>query len=99
MSIDWENVEPTPLARELHERFCAKMAQGGEIDQILNGRQPVAKLAPAPDAEIELRKRQIEVQLGEYGQALRAYAGWCAAWFGRHPKVFRAKRRKGEAAQ
>ena len=45
------------------------------------------------EAEIELMKRQIEVQLVEYAEAIDAYAKWMAEWRARQPKGFRAVRR------
>lgn len=45
------------------------------------------------DSQIELRKRQIHIQLKEYADALAAYEAWMTAWRARQPKGFRANRR------
>ena len=46
------------------------------------------------EPEIALMKKQIEVQLDEYAEAIKAYETWMAAWRARQPRGFRAKRRK-----
>lgn len=100
MNLDWENIEPTPLAREIHGAFLRKNAPGGEFDRILNGGMPVEKRQPESDAEIELRKRQIGVQITEYAVAIDAAIAWWVGWKANRPKGFRGKRRrKTEAAE
>lgn len=83
----------TDVAREIHVRFLRKMAAGGEIDKILNGGVDAPKIPPAPDSEIELRKRQIDVQMAEYEQAINEAVTWYRGWKDRQPKGFRATRR------
>lgn len=99
MNLDWDNIEPTPLAREIHANFARKMAPGGEIDVILNGGQPIEKRAPASDAEIEAIKRNIEAQLVEYAQAINAADTWWRRWLAKRPKGFRGIRRRKPAAE
>lgn len=57
---------------------------------------PLAKVLPAPDAEIALMKRSVGIQLDEYEAEIAAAAAWMAAWRARRPKGFRAKRRRGD---
>lgn len=82
---------------EIHKRFWAKMAPGGEIDQMLNGNQPIEKRPPESDESIALRKRQIEAQLNEYESAIRAFRVWVRGWKARLPQGFRAMRRQTKA--
>ncbi len=67
-------------ALEIHERFKRKMAKGGEIDQILNGGDQLAKIPPAMDDEISLIRKQIDIQMQEYGAALVAAVAWFRGW-------------------
>ncbi len=88
------DMKASPVAAEIHRNFNRKMAKGGEIDRILNGGEPIAKLAPESDAEIALRKRQIGLQLEEYQQAIGAAVTWHQDWKAKRPKGFRAARRR-----
>lgn len=83
-------------AQEISARFWRKMAKGGEIDRILNGHEPITKRLPAPDAEIDLVRRQIDIQMAEYEQAIREAITY---WDGRKRAQigFRASRRQGIA--
>lgn len=83
----------TDVAREIHANFLRKMADGGPIDKILKGGVDAPKILPAPDSEIELRKRQIDVQMKEYEQAMADALAWHRDWKARRPKGFRATRR------
>ena len=84
----------TAVAAEIHAKFERKMRQGGEIDRILNGGDPIAKRAPETDEEIALRKRQIENQLGEFAIAVREAKIWMRGWLDRRrPKGFRKTKR------
>lgn len=94
MNLDWDNIEATPLALEIHANFERKMAPGGEIDRILNGNQPVPKRPPLGDEEIDAIKRNIDAQLKEYAEAINGASSWMAAWKARLPKGFRGPRRK-----
>lgn len=49
------------------------------------------------EIEIKLMKKQIEIQLDEYAEEIRAYDKFMAEWRARQPKGFRAKRRKADA--
>lgn len=48
--------------------------------------------------KIELMKKQIEIQLDEYAEAIAAYEKWMADWRARQPKGFRAAQRKARQA-
>jgi hypothetical protein len=58
------------LALEIHRNFNAQDGPEGEIDRILNGGEPIEKRLPESDEEIALRKKQIEIQLREYAEAM-----------------------------
>lgn len=45
------------------------------------------------EAEIELMKKQIEIQLDEYAEAMANAERWYTEWKARQPKGFKATRR------
>lgn len=81
------------LATEIHRNFLRKMAPKGAIDRILNGGEPVEKRLPESDEEIALRKKQIEIQLREYAEAMTNAEKFQAEWKSKQPKGFRRTRR------
>lgn len=82
--------QATDLAKEIHARFSAKMKPGGLIDKILNGGEPVRARPALPDAELEVIKHSIDVQLSEYATTIEAAAAWMRE---RRPKGFRRTKR------
>jgi hypothetical protein len=55
----------------------------------------MTKDPPRSEAEIELMKRQIAVQLDEYEAAILAYADWIRNWRAKQKRAgFRRARRK-----
>ena len=84
--------EATATAAEIHHNFRRKMAKGGPIDHILAGDWPAPPRSPESDAEIALRKKQIQIHLDEYTLAMNAALAWHRDWKERRRrKGFRCK--------